>query len=486
MVTSGDLSIRRSAALVQPAHPVAPVSVVDTLDNNNFVIIRAGGNKAMKHSCSGIHDQSLRSPARIFRDTLQTERERNGFLLDYVIHGEGGVQGSHCIEVVLRAADLTWPYLQDLSLVWQIVEVYSHFVFIDFVCPFVVDAACRPWFFVNVVLTEGLLLATSPQAGCLSSSAGCPVSWVPSILCQWDRLRIGYDWAGKRESVLIVNAEALCVKLLKDVQPELIHSSWHLRPKMWAESSIILPVDIFVRWEVSTHGDKHPPDSLPRDIPTVAGRSHSGYGGEDLDAAETTSNSSLHITCGKLQLQLATSISQHLKSFADVLQQALCPPTDTALDTMKTSVKEEDSDSDASISFPPASHQLNSQTLLASVPSESSMTKSVGSKHTASVANTAYRTDYSGRPDRRDEPQMCTWLKTPKVHEDLCGPPRADGKTFSQPGKASSRRQSANSMMSRWDPLSKYQVAKNLLCTSHAHSHVTITVQTSFTSMQAI
>ena len=401
MVTSGELSIRRSVAVAQPAHPITPASVVDTLDNNEFVIIRAGGSKAQKHSYSGIQDQSPRSPARIFRDAIQAERERNGFLLDYVIHGEGGVQGSHCIEVVMRAVDLTWPYLQDLSLVWEIVQVYSHFVYIDFVCPFVVDPACRPWFFVNVVLTEGLLLANSPQVGSLPSSAGCPVSWVPSILCQWDRLRIGYDWAGSRESVLIVNAEGLCLKLLKDVQPELIHSSWHLRPKMWAESSIVLPVDIFVRWEMSTHGDKQPPDSLPSDIPIVAGRSQSGHGGVDIDAADTTSNSSLHITCGKLQLQLATSISQHLKSFADVLQQALCPPTDTALDATKTSIKEEDSDSDVSISFPPASHQLTPQSLLASVPSESSMTKSVASKHTASVANTAHITDYSSeRPDR--------------------------------------------------------------------------------------
>lgn len=452
MVTSGDMSIRRSAEVVQPT-PVTPGSVVDTLDQNAFVIVRAGGEKAMKehavHSYSGIHHQPLRSPARIFRDSIQLERESNGFLLDYVIHGEGGVQGSHCIEVVLRAVDLTWPYLQDLSLVWQIVEAYSHFVFIDFVCPFIVDAACRPWFFVNVVLTEGHLLATSPQVGCLSDSAGYPVSWVPSILCQWDRLRVGYDWAGKRESVLIVNAEGLCVKLLKDVHPELIHSSWQLRLEQWAESSVVVPVDIFVRWEMSTEGERHPTDSSLPEISVAVGKSHSGYCGEDLDAAEVTSKSSLHITCGKLQLQLPTSISQHLKSFADVLKRVLDPPADTELEKMKASLVEEDSDSDASISFPPASHQLKHQTLLPSMPSESSLTRSMGSKHATSVANTAQRTENSITQDRRDEPQVSTWLKTPKVHEDLCGPPRAHGKPSSQPGQASSRRQSTNSMASR-------------------------------------
>lgn len=475
MVTSGELSIRRAAEVVQPTTLVAPACVVETLDRNAFVIIRAGGNKAMKqhavHSCSVLQNQALRSPAQSFREIVKTERESNGFLLDYVIHGEGGVQGSHCIEVVLRAVDLTWPYMHDLSLVWQIVEVYSHFVFIDYVCPFIVDAG-KPWFFVNVVLTEGHLLAISPQAGCLSSPGGCPTSWVPAVLCQWDRMRIGYDWAGQRESVLIVNAQGLCTKLLKDVHPELIQSSWQLRLQKWSESSIVLPVDVFLRWQVSSQGAQQATDTVdsfpPESVGT--GRSQSGYvaAGDDSDAAETTSKSSLHVACGRLQLQLATSISQHLKSFSDVLRRVQDPAADASMEAMRGSLVDDDEDDDdksdaVTLAFPPASHKLAAVPTLSAMASElSSQAKSVGSKK-ASAAGVASRRGNFQQQDRKDDPpQATTWLKAPKVYDDLCGPPRVHVKSSSQPVKTASRRVSTNSQASRCDCLSKQQFVKNL------------------------
>lgn len=475
VVTSQELRICRSADPEQQEQPVAVrESVVEALDENEFAIIRAGKSKAIKHQdvthAPAALQQPMGSPAQRFRANLVTVRDSNGFLLDYVIHGEGGVQGSHCIEVVMRTVDLIWPNLHDLSIVWQIVEVYSHFVFIDFVCPFIVDPACRPWFFVNVVLTEGNLLAICPRPGHLDKGQ---TLWVPTLLFQWDKLRIGYDWAGKRESILIVNAEGFSAKLLKDVQPELIHSSWRLRSEKWSESTLLLPFDLFLRWEVSQDGGVSPGETeslRPESGTGTAARSNSGfatayYAGDESDVvSETMSKSSLHITCSELQLHVATSISKHLKSFSDVLKEVLAPSVDAEIELEAVSSLDKDEDSDESVSFPPASHNLLPSR--PSVPGElSTPGKHMGSERATSAAGTVHRMDSSVQQEMRFSQVRAWeagWLKTPLVHDDLCGPPRVHSQAPSQPGKSTSWRQSSNSQTSRCGSFSSEVVLLSL------------------------
>lgn len=161
-----------------------------------------------------------RSSHSAFAVELEAVASRNAFLLDYVIHTQQGVGGPHSIEVNLRDANLYWPFLHDIRLVWDIVTVYSHFARVRFVHRNPPDFAHSRWMFINLVLTDGQLLAVVPQpAAAAPGPASDPkTSWLPALAIRWDVLRVGYDWGANQESVLLATLRQLVVSIVKGVR----------------------------------------------------------------------------------------------------------------------------------------------------------------------------------------------------------------------------------------------------------------------------
>jgi hypothetical protein len=404
------------------------------LDNNAIAIIRAGDPESSQvESDHKIDEETVLSPGAAFNVALDAERTGNAFLLDYVIHAADGIQGSHSIEVVLQSLDLLWPYLHDLQLVFDIVEVYSNFVFITFACPFIIDTSLRPWFFVNIVLRQAQLLVVSPHVGCVLNSQSQAAAWAPAVLLHWQRLRVGYDWAGKQESVLVVNAEGLGAKLVKDLRPDQMHSSWRPQHIKVPPTVLLLPFDLFLRFSTSKYGTGAAVAS--KDItatrsyisaPSVQSSKRSTLYGEDSESEETCSKRSLKVICSSVLLQLPMSGGRHLRSLVDVFVRAASKPSaqadETASSTKKTASLHH---SESMPLFPPAAAQLAASASMQSA--EQLLSKDQhgtlrGSTSSMTARSQTGHTDVqSSRSQQGARKGAARWLLTPIIHYDLRG-----------------------------------------------------------------
>jgi hypothetical protein len=191
--------------------------------------------------CGPTHDS--------FQASLLAERQRNGFVVDYVIHTQEGVGGPHSIEVQLSNVSLYWPYLLDMKFVWDVIEVYSHFAFVDWVMRNPPPSAPQRWMFVNVLLSRGQLLLVSPVQATLGQGILPVQTWQPALALRWDLLRVGYDWGGDKESVLLVNLCSLSACIVKRLNTSLISRHWNHQSGLYIEHKYFLkPVNGQIRW----------------------------------------------------------------------------------------------------------------------------------------------------------------------------------------------------------------------------------------------
>ena len=187
-----------------------------------------------------------------FQADLEAELKLNGFLVDYVIHLQEQVPGPHAIEVKLSNVRLFWPFLANLQLVMDIVEVYSHFAKQSFVHLQPPNTAARKWMFVNVLLEHGQLLAAGREQVPVQQSSGGYTSWLPAALLQWDVLRVGYDWGADSEFVLLVTMQKLAASLVKSIKLDLIKRTWdHQSGLAVASPDVLSPMSGRLCWHAS-------------------------------------------------------------------------------------------------------------------------------------------------------------------------------------------------------------------------------------------
>jgi hypothetical protein len=281
-----------------------------------------------------------------FEEVLALERDRNAFLLDYVIHGQQGVGGPHAIEVKLANVNLYWPFLANMQLVMDTVLVYSHFVHVDFVHRNLPCTTNARWMFVNVVLTNGQLLIISPHPAILGLEATSMKTWLPAVALRWELLRVGYNWGGTAETVLLVNLHKLSVSLVKSVATNAIKRSWNHRAGLQVEHPELLkPVSGQIRWQAAKPpGSPHKPpvDTQPRQasaagsicstfshVPSSVSRAREQGSCLPTNPVEeesewsTTHEHTLDMDLDSVQLQPVLSSRWYLQSFIEAVQVAM-------------------------------------------------------------------------------------------------------------------------------------------------------------------
>ena len=309
-----------------------------------------------------------------FEDALAAESAHNGFLVDYVIHVQERVGGPHSIEVKLGNVRVYWPFLADLKLVSDIILVYSHFAQQRFVHRNLPNTTDARWMFVNVVLTDGQLLVSSPTTLPLGDSTGA--SWQPAAALCFEVLRVGYDWGASQELILRVSLQKLGVSLVKQLHLGLVCRNWSHRaglltgrpgrdcPEL-AHPELLKPVSGQVRW----HACRPPGHAEHGDVPDANSRASSVAGSHasaishatsmlsvtsrtlvrkeeaKRDAAWSTSHShELLVQLEEVLPQIVLSSRWHLKSILDALHGRHASPgraalvrTDHAATTLGTS-----------------------------------------------------------------------------------------------------------------------------------------------------
>ena len=285
-----------------------------------------------------------------FQRCLVASRQQGGFLLDYVIHSLESGPGPHSIEVTLSRVSLHWPYLADLQLVWDVVQVFSHFAFVLWP-PGTFDPPEHPgWMFVNVLLRQGQLLVLSPREQLLDSSRRRPSSWLPALALHWEMLRVGYDWRGGQEFVLLVTVRNLAAHLVKKLTRRYIEHHWchvagwnHDNSFPAHHKHLLEPLTGDVRWHALQH-HQDPAEAGPgaqalqkvgsrgrNSLPASAGHSSAGLEGglvgssgpgatqEAMTATQCRMNK-ISVCLDTLQLQPLLSDRWHLQSLMQFAQ----------------------------------------------------------------------------------------------------------------------------------------------------------------------
>lgn len=272
------------------------------------------------------------TPSDAYEEELSLEMQSNGFLLDYVIHANNGVRGSHCIEVTLRQVDIAWPFMEDFNLILDVIRAYSSFVNVDFVMPYAIESGKQAWSFVNVVLEHGQALILSPDSVLMHSCELSKRSWYPTAVASWERLRFGYDWGGIAEVALLVNCVAFRLALASDMKMTVLHRGWVLRKHTLDLHELISPFDATLNWDSCTsmspchaigghdcqeyisHVSSYSIPSTKGPISDMPMKSSS-----KLSSDRQKQNAS--IACSMLKLQLATGSSPLVQSLLHVVQQ---------------------------------------------------------------------------------------------------------------------------------------------------------------------
>ena len=250
LVTSEDLYVGDYTR--SPRAPPAPATLPDSWTPSHLesipVIQAESGNLGRVDNA----DTDVAAPSHVaFQRKLDAERARNGFLVDYVIHVQQGVGGPHSIEVKLANVKLLWPFLADLQLVFDIVAVFSQFAHLDFVHRNMPCTHNSRWMFVNVILPRGKLIVVSPSPLAVSSG-GASWCWLPAVALRWDLLRIGYDWGGCQESVLLVSLKRLSASLVKRIELGVVQRGWNYRSGLAIEPQELLrPSSGQIRWQAA-------------------------------------------------------------------------------------------------------------------------------------------------------------------------------------------------------------------------------------------
>lgn len=259
--------------------------------------------------------------------------QSNGFLLDYVIHANNGIRGSHCIEVTLRQVDIAWPFMEDFHLVWDIIKAYSSFINADFVLPFDCDSGKQAWSFVNVVLEHGQVLMISPESVSMHSSESSQLSWYPTAVASWERLRVGYDWGGIAEVAILVNCVAFRLALASDMKITAFQRGWVLRKHMLDLHQLISPFDATMTWNSCTSMNScHPNDGheCQEHVGHASSCMISSVKGPISDmqmkssgtlSSDRQKKQNASISCSMLKLQLATGSLPLIQSLLHLVRQ---------------------------------------------------------------------------------------------------------------------------------------------------------------------
>jgi hypothetical protein len=72
--------------------------------------------------------------------------------------------GPHVMEIVAREAQLHWPYLLQLDVVWEVAEVFSRFFCVPGAPPHPPARGPSQWMYINVVLHCSELFLPLPVA----------------------------------------------------------------------------------------------------------------------------------------------------------------------------------------------------------------------------------------------------------------------------------------------------------------------------------
>lgn len=113
----------------------------------------------MRHPNLGTGPQGTASAESIQRIQRILNRQATadylvwGFSLNHLMQAFGPDKlGPHVIEIVLEGANLAWPYLADMDLIWDIQAVYSDYMFRPYVVRNPPCSGPDRWMYVNVVL----------------------------------------------------------------------------------------------------------------------------------------------------------------------------------------------------------------------------------------------------------------------------------------------------------------------------------------------
>jgi hypothetical protein len=307
--------------------------------------------------------QSSSGACQAFDSKLSNDSARNGFLLDYVIHVQSGVGGPHAIEVKLSNVNVYWPFLLNLKLVQDVIQVYSHFARMDMALP---NHQCARsghpehcvhgspqlpciqnsrWMCVNAVMTHGQLLLVSPTPVVLDPAAAHASTWLPAVALRWDLLRVGYDWGAVQESVLHATLQRLSASLVKSIDLSRIEREWDHREGLVLEknkSELLRPASGTIRWQAARPPGPHTAESGQATLeqPSITGSSTSRFsmspslvsntsrltsqhGGGDASVLWTTSHMhTLTVELDTLRPQIVLSSRWYLHALLNALQGA--------------------------------------------------------------------------------------------------------------------------------------------------------------------
>eukprot|EP00892_Ulva_mutabilis_P007518 jgi/Ulvmu1/5138/UM021_0155.1 len=302
-----------------------------------FPIIQARRSKhsldtARPHHTSTTRPSTVQNPSAAYNEELQLEMQTSGFVLDYVIHAEDGVRGTHCLEVTLRQVDVSWPFMDDYQLIWSTIMAYSRFVQVDSVSPIDVDADNKTWFFVNVLLEDGQIMIVSPESMPLGRSGSF---WYPTVLASWNRMRIGYDWGGKKEAALLFDSVAMKVTLASDMKVCALQRGWTLRQNGLDLHTLICPFDATIQWSTcmclaSSENDgweshEHDGTTPAPTVPPVLKDSFSlKHNAGRMQPTVAKRRQSLGAACSTLRVQLEIGLCNHVKSLMKVVRALPC------------------------------------------------------------------------------------------------------------------------------------------------------------------
>lgn len=284
---------------------------------------------------------AVQKPSQAFDEELRLQLPSNAFVLEYVIHAKDRIRGSHCMEVKLQQVDVAWPFMEDLQLVSDIILTYSQFANVDFVSPFDLDEARKTWFFVNVILERGQLILIRPESESFSSLES-PITWYPTVLASWERLRIGYDWGGRQEVALLINAVGMKLALASDMKLAVLQRSWTLRKHSLDLHTIVSSFNASISWSTRTYTGS-PSDDFTRDsqeyispVPSTAilvGKDSTSpqqfSEGHHPTVAQRKQN--LSAGCSLLKLQFATGSAMLVQSFLNCVCDLACLQTQTRM-----------------------------------------------------------------------------------------------------------------------------------------------------------
>ncbi|KAK9809768.1 hypothetical protein WJX73_004442 [Symbiochloris irregularis] len=179
-------------------------------------------SSADAEDCSSSWEPDANSDAHQLQTVEETAEDAmlgDGFFVEYVIQAnaraseeEAVVWGPHVAECVMRGAQLQWPYAGDCSFLWDMMEVFSHYVLVPWVSPFPQLDSAVQWMYTNILLERSRIffpLQSTGVGGGPRLEASMLGDLPAGLSCRWEQLRLGYFFGGDGECSLRFNAKGL-------------------------------------------------------------------------------------------------------------------------------------------------------------------------------------------------------------------------------------------------------------------------------------